>query len=71
MKKKKVCEKKNGAGMGWATAQLCHDTMGNRIVTQQVLGGLNGWWVVSQYTKCIVKGEAWTGGACHNTLRVL
>ena len=36
--KKKKCEKKNDAGMGWATAQLCHNTMGNCIVTQQVLG---------------------------------
>ena len=26
---------------------------------------------VSQYTKCIVTGEAWTGGACHNTLRYI
>ena len=25
---------------GWATAQLCHNTMGHCIVTQQVLGGL-------------------------------
>ena len=24
----------------WATAQLCHNTMGHCIVTQQVLGGL-------------------------------
>ena len=40
--KKKVCEKrkKKGVenGMGWATAQLCYNTMGNCIVTQQVLG---------------------------------
>ena len=28
--------------MSWATAQLCHNTMGNCIVTQHVLGGLNG-----------------------------
>ena len=35
--KKKLVQK-----MGWATAQLCHNTMGNCIVTQQVLGGLNG-----------------------------
>ena len=26
-------KKKNGAGTGWATAQLCHNTMGNCIVT--------------------------------------
>ena len=43
MKKKCVKnqkKKKKGAetGMGWATAQLCHNTMGNCIVTQQVLG---------------------------------
>ena len=38
-------EKKKGAetGMGWATAQLCHNKMGNCIVTQQVLGVQNGW----------------------------
>ena len=23
---------------------------------------------VSQYSKCIVTGEAWAGGACRNTL---
>ena len=40
MKNEKKKEEKNGAetGMGWATAQLCHNTMGNCIVTQQVLG---------------------------------
>ena len=50
--KKKMCEKKRkkkkekkGAEivMGWATAQLCHNTMGNCIVTQQVLEVPNGW----------------------------
>ena len=30
--------KKKGEGKGWAIAQLCHNTMGNCIVTQQVLG---------------------------------
>ena len=37
---KKMCEKrkKNGAEICWATTQLCHNTMGNCIVTQQVLG---------------------------------
>ena len=47
MKKKCVKnekKKKNDAetGLGWATAQLCHNTMGNCIVTQQVLGVLFG-----------------------------
>ena len=106
--------KKKGVGKGWATAQLCHNTMRNCIVTQQVLGVQNVWrvchnttivswhggledswagncittlgcWVlvycnmwqlgcrgfVSQYTKCIVTGEAWATGACHNTLRCI
>ena len=31
-----------------------------------MVGGL-----VPQYTKCIVIGEAWAGGACHNTLRCI
>ena len=50
MKKKCVCEKKKSAEtkqeVGWATAQLGHDTMGNCIVTQQVMGmqfGLEDW----------------------------
>ena len=33
---------KNGAEMGLATAQLCHNTMGNYIMTQLVLGVLFG-----------------------------
>ena len=36
-KKNKKCVKKKGEEMGWATAQLCHNTMRNCIVTQQVL----------------------------------
>ena len=47
-------EKKKGAGMGWATAQLCHNTVGNCIVTQQVLGVK---WAVGRVTiqkNCIV-----------------
>ena len=50
MRKKNECEKKNSAETkqeeGWATAQLGHDTMGNCIVTQQVMGmqfGLEDW----------------------------
>ena len=31
---------KNRSRNGWATAQLCHNTMGHCIVTHQVLGGL-------------------------------
>ena len=42
--------KKKGAEMGWATAQLCHNIMGNCIVTQQVLG-------VQWLEKCIAIGE--------------
>ena len=45
MKKKKrkmKNEKKMVQKISWATTQLCHNTMGNCIVTQQVLGGLNG-----------------------------
>ena len=37
-KKKKEKRKKNGAENCWATAQLCHNTVGNCIVTQLVLG---------------------------------
>ena len=67
--------------MGWATAQLCHNTMGNCIATQPVLGVkwagkcIATWYSVlrlgsresvSQYTKCIVTGEAEGGlaGRC-------
>ena len=71
--------------MGWATAQLCHNTMGNCIATQPVLGVkwagkcIATWYSVlrlgsresvSQYTKCIVTGEAegWLGReVCRNT----
>ena len=43
--------------MGWATAQLGHDTMGNCIVTQQVLGMQVGWGRACHDTiSCIVTG---------------
>ena len=45
----------------WATAQLCHNTMGNCIVTQQVLGMLFGLehWVTIQLLYCDIGG--WLG----------
>ena len=49
--------------MGWATAQLCHNTMGNCIVTQQVLEGWFGWGkAVSRYKFCIVTEAACMAG---------
>ena len=46
-KKKCLKNEKKSAGMGWATAQLCHNTVGNCIVKQQVLGVK---WVVGRVT---------------------
>ena len=39
-KKKKIFLLKKRSRNGWVTAQLCYNTMGHCIVTQQVLGGL-------------------------------
>ena len=50
--KKKMVQK-----IGWATAQLCHNTMRNCIVTQQVLGSAKWLLSVSQYNHCIVTGS--------------
>ena len=49
-----MCEKKMVQKMGWAAAQLCHNTMRNCIVTQQVLGMLFGLehWVTIQLLYC-------------------
>ena len=59
--------------MGWATAQLCHNTMGNCIVTQQVLGGLNGLWVYCNtplYRDMVALGVQWLELYC-NTPRCI
>ena len=62
MKKKCVKnEKKKGCSrIGWATAQLCHNTMGNCIVIQH-LWACNRLLSVSQYNYCIVTGA---GAGC-------
>ena len=73
-------KKKNGAEICWATAQLCHNTMGNCIVTQQVLGvqwvqlycnivRLDGLESVLQHGIMYCSWEA--GRVCHNTPSVL
>ena len=69
MKKKRKKKKKKGAEtrMGWATAQLCHNTMGNCIVTQQVLGGL-----MAEKLRHDTNFVSWLGGwndwiLCRNT----
>ena len=50
--------------MGWATAQLCHNTMGNCIVTQQVLRECSRLLSVSQYNNCIVTMLRGSLGIC-------
>ena len=50
--------------MGWVIAQLGHDTMGNCIVTQQVLGVQVGWGrACHDRISCIVTGGGliWLG----------
>ena len=55
--KKKWCKK-----ICWATAQLCHNKVGNCIVTQPVLGVQ---WVQSVLQECVVAGKIvlqWVAG---------
>ena len=64
MKKKKICvkneKKKNCSRIDWATAQLCHNTIGNCFVTQH-LWACSRLLSVSQYNYCIVTGA---GAGC-------
>ena len=61
-KKKKKCSR-----IGWAIAQLCHNTMGNCIVTQH-LWACCRFLSVSQYNHCIVTGATYmTGEVCCDT----
>ena len=52
--KKRKKKKEKGVGMGWATTQLCHNTMGNCIVTQQALRECRGWLLEEKVTIHVV-----------------
>ena len=67
-KKKKNEKKKLVQKMSWAIAQRCHNIMGNCIVTQQVLGGLNGLWVYCNtplYRDIVALGVQWLELYCN------
>ena len=72
VKNEKKKEERKVQKMGWATTQLCHNTMGNCIVTRQVLGMLFGLehWVIIQLLYCDIgvwKAKQARRGLCRNT----